>query len=47
MRRMDEIADLEPYPLFIPAAIELRELIPADRQARVGVSVIVSARKPR
>jgi hypothetical protein len=35
------------YPLFTPAVIELmRELIPADRQATVAVSVIAKARKP-
>ncbi len=36
------------YPLFTPSVIELmRELIPADRQAAVAVSVIARARKPR
>jgi hypothetical protein len=36
------------YPLFTPALIELmRELIPADRQATVAVSVIAKARKPK
>jgi len=36
------------YPLFTPALIELmRELIPADRQATVAVSVIAKARRPK
>ncbi|MEX2407245.1 MAG: hypothetical protein WD834_07875 [Actinomycetota bacterium] len=36
------------YPLFTPAVIDLmRELIPADRQATVAVSVIAKARRPR
>ena len=36
------------YPLFTPAVIDLmRELIPADRQATVAVSVIAKARRPK
>ncbi len=36
------------YPLFTPALIQLmREVIPAERQASVAVSVIAKARKPR
>jgi arsenite methyltransferase len=35
------------YPLFTPALIELmREVIPADRQDTVAVSVVAKARKP-
>ena len=35
------------YPLFTPALIDLmRELIPADRQDTVAVSVIAKATKP-
>lgn len=34
------------YPLFTPALIELmREVIPADRQDTVAVSVVAKARK--
>jgi len=35
------------YPLFTPALIQLmREVIPAERQDSVAVSVIAKARKP-
>jgi arsenite methyltransferase len=41
------IEDAALYPLFTDDLVELmRELIPAERQDRVAISVIARARKP-
>lgn len=41
------VDDVALYPLFTPAVIQLmRDVIPAERQARVATSVLARARKP-
>lgn len=46
-RRAFGLDDAARYPLFTPDLIELmRELLTAEQQAEVAVSVTVAARKP-
>jgi arsenite methyltransferase len=41
------VDDLALYPLFTPELIRLmREMVPADAQAEVATSVVITARRP-
>ena len=41
------VEDLAAYPLFTPDLLDLmRQLIPPDRQAAVGIAVVVRAQLP-